>query len=193
MPQNDGTIQIDGATLMFRNFRGLESEYNPAGSRHFSVQIDPELAAMLRRDGWNVKQLRVREEGDIPQDFLQVRVKYHGRNGKEVRPPTVFLITSGGKTPLDESTIGLLDHVEIANVDLIIRPYEWSMRGDHGVTAYLKTMFLTASEDALQQRYRDVPEIGGGALAELEAGDDVQEADWDEIEGEEQKAIGTGV
>ncbi len=146
-------ITIEGARLMFRNFSGEEGQYNPKGQRNFCVLIDPDLAERLKDDGWNVKYLKPREEEEEPQAYLQVKVQF----GKI--PPICVLVTSKNKKKLNEEQIGMLDWVEIKNVDLIIRPYNYELRdGTKGVKAYLKSIYVTIVEDELELKYRDVPD-----------------------------------
>lgn len=180
MPGNDGTLLMEGAEIQFRNFAGREGMFNAEGDRNFCVFLDEDLAQRLDQDGWNVKQLKVREDGDIPQKYLQVSVKYRGRNDVKVRPPTIVLITSKGRTSLSEDECEILDYVDIANTDLIIRPYEWAVSGKHGIKAYLKSLYITIHEDALQRKYEDLPELGGGSQTlAIESGksDDVVDAE----------------
>ena len=145
-------VVMEGARIAFRNFSGKEGKYNAAGQRNFAVFLDPQLAQDMASDGWNVKQLKPREEGDVPQDYLNVKVSYRGR------PPRVVMVTSKGKTDLDEDSVMVLDWVEIANVDLILNPYHWDVSGNQGITAYVKSIFVTIVEDFLEQKYADVPE-----------------------------------
>ena len=142
-------VTIEGARILFRNFRGEERTYNAKGRRNFCVIIDPELADQLMTDGWNVKTLKPREEGDEPQPYLQVKVQYGAR------PPKITLISSSGRTEITEDTVDLLDWAEIENVDLVIRPYEYDVNGRAGISAYLKSMFVTIAEDYLEQKYSD--------------------------------------
>lgn len=183
MATNDGQLLIEGARIIFRNFSGKEGMYNAEGDRNFCVLLEPDVAEMLTKDGWNVKTLRAREEEDEPQPYIQVSVKYRGRSGNTVRPPTIVMITSKGRTALTEAECELLDWVDIKNVDLIIRPFEWAVNGKTGIKAYLKSIYITIQEDALQLKYADVPEIEtNGALA-LESGDDnVIEAEFIEVD-----------
>lgn len=150
-------FSIEGAKIVFRNFSGKEGRYNPAGRRNFSVLLNPEFAQQLLADGWNVKFLQPKEEDDIPQAHLQVRVAYGPY------PPKVVLITSRGKTALSEDEINILDWAEIANVDLIVRPYTWEVQGKQGISAYLKAAYITIVEDEFERKYADCPDVPDSA------------------------------
>lgn len=145
-------ISIANARIGFRNFSGKEGKYNDAGNRNFCVFLDTDVANRLAQDGWNIRWLRPRNEDDAPQAYMQVQVSF------KFYPPTIVQITSRGKTVLDESTVGSLDWAEIANVDLIIRPYNWQVNNNHGVKAYLKSLYVTLNEDEFAAKYSDMPE-----------------------------------
>lgn len=172
MAPNDGQLLVEDARIIFRNFAGKEGQYNAEGDRNFCLLLDDALAKQLVEDGWNVKTLRAREEGEEPQPYIQISVKYRGRNGNTVRPPTIVLVTSKGRTALSEAECELLDWVEIKNVDLIVRPFQWAVNGKTGIKAYLKSIYVTIQEDALQMKYADVPEIGGDEQLAIDSGDD---------------------
>lgn len=148
-----GLIMMEGARLVFPNFAGREGKYNREGDRSFCVLLDEDLAAQLERDGWNVKALRSREEGDPAQPYLQVAVSFKGR------PPKVVLVTSRGRTTLGEDEVEMLDWVDRENVDLVIRPYDWNVNGKSGLKAYLKSIFVTIYEDKFDLKYADMPEL----------------------------------
>lgn len=149
MAKHDGTITIEDARVIFKNFAGKAKTFNAAGDRNFSVIIPPEMVDDLREDGWNVKFLKPREEGDEPAAHLKVIVKYSPKS----RPPRIVLISSHGRTELDEETVESLDYAYMKQVDLIIRPYNYDVNGKTGITAYLKTMFVTIEEDELEEKY----------------------------------------
>ena len=172
MAKNDGTLMMENAKILFRNFAGREGLYNSEGDRNFCLLLDDETGRQLAEDGWSVKTLKARDEEDEPQPYIQVSVKYRGRNGNTVRPPTIVMITSKGRTSLSEAECELLDWVEIKNVDLIIRPFQWAVNGKTGIKAYLKSIYITIQEDALQMKYADVPEIGSDEQPAIESGDD---------------------
>ena len=172
-----GSLIIEDAQLVFRNFAGKEGKYNAEGDRNFCVLLDEDAAEQMVRDGWNIKALRSREEGDPEKPYVQVSV------GFKFRPPKLVMVTSKGRTDLTEEELELFYFVDIKKVDLIIRPYTWAVGGKSGVKAYLKSMFLTVEEDYLDLKYADVPEIGAApSRLELEAGPEqdprVLEGEW---------------
>ena len=158
-------IIIENARIIFRNFSGKEDKYNRAGDRNFCVIIeDHNDAQRLIEDGWNIRVMPPREEGDEPRHYLQVAVSFKNFPPKVVMvtsqnsPPRVVMAPRRKQTPLDEESIGALDFAEISNVDLIIRPYNWIIQEGtknekSGVKAYLKTMYVTIEEDEFAEKY----------------------------------------
>ena len=149
MPE-DNTIKFEDARIIFRNFTGRETKYNREGDRNFCVVVPDDLAVLLENDGWNIKTLKPREEGDNETPYLKVSVSFKGR------PPHIVLITSRGRTDIGRDEVELLDSVDIKTVDLIVRPYSWTVGQASGISAYLKTMFITINEDDLELKYAEM-------------------------------------
>lgn len=147
-----GKITIEGAKIGFRNFAGVESQYNKAGQRNFCVFLQEQAAAELKDAGWNVKfpSPRENDERDL-QPYLPVEVSYRNY------PPKIMVIANDQMHPLPESEVEMLDWAEIEFVDLIIRPYNWEIQTKHGldkgVKAYLQTMYVTIYVDELEKKY----------------------------------------
>lgn len=150
---------LEDVRIVFRNFGGEQKQFNDAGKRNFSIVLSPELAEELSLEGWNVKTKPPKEEGDEPFHHLKVKVSYAGR------PPRIVLVSSKGRNNLDEETCDLMDIAELEKVDVIIRAYDWSVNDKTGRTAYLKTIYGTLHEDALDLKYADVPDVGEERLA----------------------------
>jgi hypothetical protein len=66
------------------------------------------------------------------------------------------LITSRGRTNLDENAVEMLDWADILNVDLMVRPYEWNVNGKTGIKAYLQSIYVTIQEDELERKYSEL-------------------------------------
>lgn len=160
MSKINSNIQIEDAKICFRNFSGKEGRFNKAGDRNFCVLISDEIAEQLRDDGWNIRYLQPRDEGEESQAYLQVAVKFGDI------PPRIVMITSRGKTILDEESVALLDWAEIETVDIIIRPYNWEVNGKSGVKAYVKAMYVTLIEDDFEKKYVDVPDSAANSFQE---------------------------
>lgn len=147
-------INIEGAKLIFRNFTGKPGDYNRDGGRSFGVILDDELAEHLKKDGWNVKYRKPDSDGYC-QPYLNVKVKF------DYYPPIAMMINSVGKTRLNEDNIGELDYCIPANVDVIIRPYNYPATNGRpaGVSAYLKAIYVTIQEDQFAKKYASIPDL----------------------------------
>ena len=138
-------ITIENARIIYRNFAGKETKYNPPGRRNFSVILEEEMALVLKEDGWNVKPLKKRDESDPQRYHLPVAVVFGPY------PPKMVIVQGGRKTVLTEESVSMLDWADLENVDLIIRPRVW----DRGIKAYFKCGYFTIEENELDRKYAD--------------------------------------
>lgn len=157
-------VTIEDCRIAFRNFAGNEDKFNPAGSRNFALLLTDEQAEDMANLGWNVKYLKPRDDEPRGQAFIKVSVSYKNR------PPKIILVTSRGKTYIDETLIDTLDWVDIEVADITLNPYEWVVNGMTGVKAYVQTLIIKVVEDYLEMKW------------------DVMIEGW----GKDQKAIGQG-
>lgn len=145
-----GILQIDDARIVYRNFRGEGSKFNREGDRNFAVVItNQEIADDLIEAGWNVKIKPPRDEDDTPFMYLPVKIKFSERS------PHIYLVTGRAQNKLDEDSVSIIDDIDIVNVDMDIRPYDWSVNGKKGRTAYLQSMRVTQDTDRFAAAYMD--------------------------------------
>ena len=145
--QQEKTFVVEDAEIRFRNFAGHPSTFNRDGDRNFSVILPDDVAEQMLADGWAVKWLQPREEGDEPQAHIKVTVKFGFKN------PRVVLITEKSRTQLEEKDLAMLDSVDIKSCDVMCRSYYWEMGDKSGIAAYLKTLIVTILEDPLEKKY----------------------------------------
>jgi len=140
-------VTIENCRIAFRNFSGKESKFNAKGSRNFVLLLDEQQAEDLERLGWSIKYLKPRDDEPQGQAFIKVAIAF------DKKPPKVLLVTTRGKTFLDEESIDSLDHVDIETADITLNPYEWDVNGLVGVKAYVKTLIIKQVEDYLEMKW----------------------------------------
>lgn len=146
----DNILEIEEARIIYRNFSGEGSKYNREGDRNFAVIIpDEESKEILVNEGWNVKIKPPRDEYEDPFMFLPVKVKFNNRG------PAVYVKSGDVVTRLNEETVGMLDEIDILNVDLDLRPYDWDVNGKTGRTAYLQSINVRQNVDRFGARYAE--------------------------------------
>lgn len=156
-------LTIRNAQIIFRNFAGKATDYNPAGRRNFSVVIDnEETANNLMADGWNLKPLKKRDEHDEQHWHLPVAVNYGPY------PPQITLVCGDNGQLLTEDNVAMIDWADILKVDLTIRPREYNVAGRRGIKAYLKTMYVTIEQDDLAKDYAHLNATADGFAEEEE-------------------------
>ena len=148
---NVNNINIEGATIIWKNFSGERDKFNP-GKRGFSVVIDDAVMAdELKQEGWNIKERPLQEGADPSEQEWTLPVKLNMN-----RYTQVWLIVGNHKTLLNEDTVAQLDVVDIVNCDISIRPFEWEMSGRTGITAYVDSMYVTIRENKFAEKYADL-------------------------------------
>ena len=141
-------LVIKNARIIFRNFSGEVSQYNKNGDRSFCVVLeDPDYAQELREAGWNVRIKAPKEDGDDTLMYLPVKVRYTNF------PPRIYTVVGRRKTLLDERAVSSLDYADIDDIDLVIRPYNWEVKGEHGVSAYVDEMYVSVTPSAFGDKY----------------------------------------
>ena len=144
-------VHMDDVRIVYRNFEGRAQQYNNPGDRNFSVIIPTqEIADALMEHGYRVRIKPPREEGDMPFMHLPVKVRFNDRG------PTMYLESCGNRRELDEESIGILDNIDIAAMDIDISPYDWTNRsGESGRSAYLQGGYVVQDVNRFAKRFAE--------------------------------------
>lgn len=147
-----GVLQIDDARIIWQNFSGRVTEYNREGKRSFNLIIETqEQYDALVAEGWNVRIKESRYEGEPPLMVLPVKVNFNQYG------PNIYLISGKNRQKLNPDTVGILDNMEYANIDMDINPRDSVVNGKEFRTAYLQGMEITQdfSRDRFAARYAE--------------------------------------
>lgn len=152
-----GTLQIDDARIIYRNFSGVGGKYNREGDRNFALLIDSEeVKDALLEDvnsygaSWNVKIKPPRDEDDEPFMYMPVKIRFNDRG------PNIYLQTGSRRVRLDEESVSILDDIEIISVDMDICPYDDEINGKPFRAAYLSSMLVTQRIDRFAAQVEDM-------------------------------------
>lgn len=142
---------IEDSNFIFKT--NLAGEYRkedryPSNARTCNIIInDPSLAAEMLDDGFNVRKTRPNEgyEEDFePEFFVKATLKYKSEGG--ARNPVVCVVDGNGEsTPLNEETVGQIDHMRIErdSVCATLSPYT---KGEHP-TLYIQALYVKQDLD----------------------------------------------
>lgn len=141
-------LEISDARIVYRNFAGAGSKFNREGDRNFAVIIPNEdIKDILVQEGWNVKIKEARDIDEEPFMYLPVKIKFNNRG------PAAYVVSGDSVSRLNEESIDILDEIDIASVDMDIRPYDWEVNGKTGRSAYLQAINVTQNIDRFGARY----------------------------------------
>jgi hypothetical protein len=145
LPPNVTILQ---ATIFSKNFAGRPGQYNKEGARNFCLNLDEATAMEMTNAGWPVRCKPTDEGGQ--RCFIPVNLRF------DVFPPNISVISQGIETPYSESTIQLVDRLDVEYVDVMLRPYAWEYGLKTGIKAYVKTMAVYARPDPILGKFHMV-------------------------------------
>lgn len=107
------------------------------------------MADVLVSNGWNVKIKPGVNPDDDPRMSLRVKVKFNEYG------PDIYLVSGKNRRNLSEDEAYSLDRMTIKRVDMDIRPYDWTVNGKTGRTAYLDRLYVEQDIDRFAQRFAE--------------------------------------
>lgn len=138
-------VRVDNTRFIFHtNFSG-DPKQDRFGSttRKGNIILPKELADELASEGFNVKETTPREgeEEDFePTYFISVTANYASKF-----PPKIYIVVDGKPVLLNEETVGEIDHVFVANVNLVCNKFTNQATGKSSL--YIRTMYVEQNLD----------------------------------------------
>lgn len=144
-------LVIEDARLIFKNFTGREERsrtdgrvVNMEGTKKFGVIVPEDIVDQLVEDGWNVKILAPREEGDEPAHYLSVNIS------DRFFTPKITMYTKRNSVDLNMETCGQIDYADIISADVVLEP-----ASQPGRNPYLRDLRVVIQESRLDEKYAD--------------------------------------
>ena len=103
----------------------------------------------LRALRWNVKVKQPRTAEEMPMHYLAVKVSFNDRG------PAIFLESGNNTRRLTEKTAFLIDEIDIVEVNMDVRPYDWAVGGREGRSAYLQEMHVVQEIGRFSARFAE--------------------------------------
>lgn len=158
-------LVIENAYIMprpWRNFSGSANKYNSAGNRNFMVKINPDDVEDMVNAGWTIKERVNRNDENVSDYFLKVRVRWHDDIPVEDDRTKLYLVNPDAKTKtlLTPETVSVLDYAAIQSADLVINPNHYIMDSPDGSrregnSAYLESGYFVLESSPFDEKYSD--------------------------------------
>lgn len=184
----NGNLNVENAALVFKNFAGDPTTFNPAGGkRTFGLVLNEEFADRLSKAGWNIKVRELRDEYiegertrtvswdeynnnfrtefDNAMIFTEVVV-----NEDSNFPPRIYKVTMLGEQKsmieMPPAQYYRLDKEELYNVDIVVHPYRHgrSIANPDAKKGYLNSMYTMAIPSSdFNGKYAGIPIVEANA------------------------------
>jgi hypothetical protein len=151
---DDLEVENANITWAFSHFDGREDTFNNEGDHNFTIIIDDEQEARrLMDEGWNIRTMEGREEGDPPEYLLKVKISFR------FSAPAIFFLKGERRYRADEVDLVDIKRATCEQLDVIIQPSPWVHGRDSGISAYVKEMYVKIKESRFAERYADYEEV----------------------------------
>lgn len=157
---------LDNSDILFRNFSGVEKQYNAAGDRNFCVRLDEPIANELAAMNIPVKILEPRDEDTEPLRFIKVKVKdfskIYSANVGQRWPDGMSLAERKAQQLLSEASYYSLDEANIQNAWITVSIYHWDMgtgaNKKTGISLSLGEGYFKITPNELESLFFGIPE-----------------------------------
>jgi len=148
-------LEVENAEVKwaFSHFDGRQDTFNDEGDHNFTLIIPEDQARELLAEGWNVRTMEGREEGDPLEYLLKVKISYR------FEAPKIYLIKGKRKFRADESDLADIKRSTCEQLDVIVSPSPWVHGRESGITAYVKEMYAKVKESRFSANYADYEEV----------------------------------
>ena len=133
--------------ILFPNFKGRSTRYNPEGSMNFNVRIDdPAIAQELANDGFNVRLLNKLDD-DAPDTWaLKVNLKYGVTKDGRKTGPQIKEVFDDRIADLNDLNVHCLDDMTIEKAIIEFRAFEYDETA-HKNSAWLNRAKFWVKDD----------------------------------------------